>query len=120
MELRDISIGSGASEDAVQFIKHLEENLDPSGEFDCQVWLETVHIDEVGELPGGDIPMRGPKPEPEEYGVHLYVEFGENSECPNHEFNRLVRSFFGEDFRINAGFDGGMGEYNGYVFPTKG
>lgn len=120
MNLRDISINDEASTDIVQFIKHLEENLDPNEEFNSDVWLETVNKKEVGKLPGSDIPRQRDRPETEQYGVHIYIEFTQNSDCPNHRFTSLVRDFFGRgNYVINGGFDGGMGEYNGYVFLEK-
>lgn len=119
MELCNIEIASGSSEDAVQFIRHLDENLDPSGEYDCQVWLETVNANTVESIPGEDITTRGPESEKEDWGVHIYIEFDENSDCPDNKFAHLARNFFGDDYVLNAGFNGGSGEYNGYVFPTK-
>jgi hypothetical protein len=122
MELRDISIDEEASEDIVQFIKHLEENTDPSNEFDCQVWFETVHHDTVETLPGEDIynHIRGGSPEIEGYGVHVRFEFEENSECPSTtRVNELARNFFGDNFSGYASFEGSSGEANQYVFLTE-
>lgn len=128
MELRDISIDEEVSEDIVQFIKHLEENLDPSNEFDCQVWFETVHYDNVETLPGEDIydnvetlpeEVRGKK-DINGYGIHVRFEFEENSECPSTtRVNELARNFFGGSFVGYAGFDGSSGEANQYVFLTE-
>lgn len=120
MELQNISIDDDAETDIVQFLKHVEENLDPNEEFDCKVWLETVRREDIDDMPGSDIPSILNPPEKTEYGVHLYVQFGQNSDCPNHEFTTLAKKFFGEtNYTVNGGFNGKAGEYNGYVFKSK-
>lgn len=119
MKLQDIDIDDDAPEDLVQFIKHLEENLDPDDEYECDVWLETIHLDEVDELPGDQISMRGGEPNREDMGVRVYIGFVDNSDAPTRRLKELTRSFFDSTEVIENGrFDGGVGECERFVFPS--
>lgn len=117
MELRNLSIQDGTPDDVVQFVKHLEENIDPDNEFDCAVTLETV-TDGVQDLPGDDIPISGKEPAKAEYGVRVFVTFVDNEDAPSHRILELTKSFYGEDFSLQSSFDGGSGTYEVYVFET--
>lgn len=119
MELQNISVAESAPSDVVQFVKHLEENLDPADDFDCDVWIETVEHDSVDDLPGEEIPTRGDSIEPSEFGVQLRVSFVENSNAPTSRFRDLTRSFYdgSGEYALYASFDGSAGEYEAFVFP---
>lgn len=117
MNLDSIEIDESVDEDVVQFVKHLEENIDPSGEYDCTVKIATVRYDEQGDLPGDDIPTGSPDPDLAEWGVQVSVDFVDNSDCPNHRVSDLAKSFFGYgNYSLHAHFDGGAGEYEAYIF----
>lgn len=121
MEIRDIVIDEGVPEDVVQFVKHIEENLDPDGEYNCEVWLETVHFDDYESLPGDEIPMQGTRSPVKGHGVRVLIRFDDNSDCPQRQLSDLTDSFYnGNDgFRVNSHFDGGEGRFEWFCFETE-
>lgn len=122
MNLKEIGVSDTASEDIVQFVKHLEENLDPNDEFDCDVSITTVTRGEVDEIPADGLADNNYHDEypDEQEGVYIHIEFEENKECPSGTVSELTESFFTVDeYTRNSEFDGASGEYDCYVFHTK-
>lgn len=121
MRLTNIEFDPEPEEDLVQFAKHIEENLDPNDEYDCDVQISTIRRSEAGELPGDDIPTRGTDPEVHDVGLHIYIDnFVDNADAPNLKLNELLRSFFDlEEYVAQGRFDGGAGEAEKYVFLVK-
>lgn len=119
MELRNIEISDDAPEDVVQFVKHLEENLDPDDEFDSTVVIETVRLSEQDSMPASDITTRGPDPERAEWGVRVTADFVDNMDAPSRRVSELAESFYGYgEYTLQSSFDGGAGDYEAYVFET--
>lgn len=113
MELKDISIERGVDEDTVQFIKHLEENLDPDDDFNCEVWIETVDKNDVEkasmEPTKAVVPLS-------QTGVHLHSEYPGDSNPIEQRLQELTKSFYAEDNIKAVSFRAGEGESHTYIF----
>lgn len=117
MEIRNLTIQEDAPEDVVQFVKHLEENLDPNNEYNCEITIETT-TNEKQDLIGDDVPIRGKIPERVEYGVRTFITFTDNKEVPSHQLSQLASTFYGDNISFQARFDGESGVYEAFVFET--
>lgn len=91
----NINIDSTASENTVQFIKYIEENLDGK---DAEVTVKTIKKSNWDDLPGDQIPLRN-EPTYPEWGVKINISPAEHS--VNKEIRSLARSFH-SNVLINA------------------
>jgi len=94
----DITIDPDLQKNAVQFVRHVEENLDSSN---SDITVETVRYSDQTELPGEEIPMRTDI-EYSEWGVRVTISPSDYDQ--KNQVTDLSDSFY-ENPVINASHD---------------
>lgn len=110
-------------EDVVQFIKHLEENLDRDDEYSGIVSLETVAAADVnfdvvldGENSNQDIDEFALR----ETGVEFEFAFTDGSSTNTVSFQKLIDSFYGKDsYVMYTEYSDNEERYYGYIFEKQ-
>lgn len=120
MNIENIYIGDDTPEDIVQFIKDLEENLDPQDEYDCSVYIESIKHSEIeDELKrlGIEIPLG----EVEESGVKISFEFDTIESSPTSRVSELASKFFkANEYILRGHLNSTEGVYEEFVFLKAG
>jgi hypothetical protein len=123
MEICDISLSEDTDEDMVQFVKHIQENLDPNDEHNCKVWVETVNANNYEDTPWSESgPKLGIAHDTDTFGpvVRIVGEFEENKDAVGIEVGNLADQFFGSnEYVFYSSFPGGSNEEEIFVVQKK-